>query len=169
MSEDLSLEDFKNVVKKFGFSVSEIEPKGPVHMLFLEQFDKILSFSKDGPDEDITYKHKFEKYIIEYRTMIVKDIEEFENNIKLIYEDLLYDKGDTKTPICSFYTLNKVDNVYRIRLAWLDYFYGNMKEISKDRAKEILSKRESSKYEVSFEFYEDLKIVYDLDNEKKSD
>lgn len=162
MEKDLTLDDLKNVARKLGFHVSEIKPKGPVHMLFLEQFSKIYLHNKDGHHEDISNDHKFEKFVIEYYTMIFKDIKEFENNLLPRYDDYVSGKYNTKQPIFSFYTLHKDSDGYRVRFSCLDQYFGEMKEISKERAKEILSKRESSKYKVSFEFYEDLKVVYDL-------
>lgn len=64
MSKDLTLNDLKNIIRKYGFYVSEIEPMGPVHVLFLEQFKKIYLSYKDGTTKDVSEDHKFEKYII---------------------------------------------------------------------------------------------------------
>lgn len=91
--------------------------------------------------------------------MTFGDVEEFENNIKEMNQDLLSGKENMKIPIFSFYSLNKEENIYRVRLAWLSNYFGELREITRERAKEILNTRREN---VSVEFYQDLKCVYNL-------
>jgi len=149
MEKDLTLDDLKNAIEEMGYYVSEIRPKGPCWVIFGKVF-------YEG-------KLRFEKTAIECRTHKVKNIDQFKFDIITDYKDIW--EENNINPIFSLYTLEKIqdeqsgESLYAVRYAITDHLYKGAKEITIEEAKEILKTRRD---DVSMEFYQDLKNIYEL-------
>ena len=150
MSEDLTLDDIKNAIEEMGHYVSEIRLKGPCWVVFVKRFC------------EKTNKLIFGKYAVESGTRKIKNIDDLKS---IITENEVFWKQDDIKPIFSLYTLEKIHNYlsgeswYALRYTILDNFLKGSTEITIEEAKEILKTRRD---DVSMEFYQDLKAIYDL-------
>jgi len=147
MLDNLTLDDIKNIIKEEGGYVSPITPPGPVTVIFTKCITPIYSGNN-------IIKEQYDKYSIEYQTMVFDDLEEFRKNAKKIIE------SSTKKTIFSLYTfIRKSDLEYMLRLGWLNNYYGEQVEVSVEEAKEIIK---NPPKDVSYEYVQDLKNIYCL-------